>query len=724
MARPHPLTESWERRHFYESLNAAFAKATKPLLLLIDDLQWCDQDSFEWLHSLFRAEAARGILVLGTLRSEETGRDHPFIKLESDLRQSGLVLNISLAPLGLEETTALASQVAGAPLDAAALAHLYGATKGHPLFIVETVRAGPDSTLAAAPPRIHAVIAARLAQLTASAYELAGYAGAIGRSFSFDLLAKATDWDEDSLSRALDELWQRRIVAQASSPAPGSGESRSVGDAQYDFTHDRLREVAYAELTPVRRRFLHRRIARAMEELHASDLDAIDGQLAAHYEAAGMAGEAVDYYRRAASVARRLFADGEAASMLRRALVLCREFPPTAKRDQLELELLVTLGAALVTNHGYAHPEAGETYARALQLSVSLGEKKHRFHALSGSWVFHVVRGQLETSRALGQQFLDLANGEPALVMAGNFLLGSSTFQLGQLTASHGHLVKAMAADGGPSQSALSLFAGTNVRVFSQSYGSHTLWQLGWAEQAAAMSEEAVAGAEAFGDPFSHAIALAYRAMLHLFRRESPAALRWAEQASAICRKHAFAYYLSMTEIVAGWALAMEGDTKAGLTRLRQGLDSLKATGAEVRLPFYHGLLAEVCALSGQAREALANIASGLAFLNKNSEMWAASDLHRIHGDLLETSNPAGAEASYRRAIETGRQTGGRMFQLRAATCLCRLPLSAASMAEAREALEALYRQFTEGFETYDLREAERQLPHLQNVLRTPHMAS
>ncbi len=75
--RPHPLTESWERRHFYAALNAAFAKARGPLLLLIDDLQWCDADSFEWLHSLFRSDSAPRILVVGTVRAEETGRTHP-----------------------------------------------------------------------------------------------------------------------------------------------------------------------------------------------------------------------------------------------------------------------------------------------------------------------------------------------------------------------------------------------------------------------------------------------------------------------------------------------------------------------------------------------------------------------------------------------------------------------------------------------------------------------
>ena len=153
------------------------------------------------------------------------------------------------------------------------------------------------------PPRVQAVIQARLAQLTTPAHEVAGFAAAIGRPFSFDLLAKATDWDEDSLSRALEELWQRRIIHEC-------------GDRAYDYTHDLLREVAYAGLSPVRRRALHRRIARALEEIYAPELEDGSGSLAAHYEAAGMAEEAIGAYRRAAAVRKQRFADVESAELL------------------------------------------------------------------------------------------------------------------------------------------------------------------------------------------------------------------------------------------------------------------------------------------------------------------------------------------------------------------------------------------------------------------------
>jgi DNA-binding SARP family transcriptional activator/predicted ATPase len=655
---PQPLTESWQKRHLYEALNAGFRKSSKPLLLVIDDLQWCDQDSFEWLHSFFRSKASNGTLLLGTVRPEEAGRDHPLTALVGELRQSGQLSEFPLVPLTMEEASALANQVAGKECDPAFLGRLYQATSGNPLFVVESVRASLEDQASKnlLSPRVQAVIGARLAQLSPSAYELAGLTAVIGRPFSLDLLTKATDWDEDSLSRALEELWRRRIID-------------GQGVASYDYTHDLLREVAYSELNPIRLRSFHRRIARALEELYAADLESVSGWLAAHYDAAGMAEQAIRYYRAAALVAKQRFADAEASDSIRRALRLCRDFPESSKRDKDELDLLVILGPSLVTTHGYGMPEAGETYERGLLLARRSGEQKHLFSLLSGAWLFHIVRGQVEESRQLGQSCVDagLNASASAVEMAGRFLLGSSLFHLGQLAASREQIEQALQTASGPCDPALAFFAGPDVGVFCRVYLSHLLWHFDHVEQAAARSSEAVCVAREMSHPFSLAIALDYAALLSVFRQESKLVLAQTEEASAICRKYGFAYYLAWADILTGWAIAVDGATIAGLARLRHGLDALKATGAELRLPFYYGLLAEACCLNGQPREALANLANAFAFQSKNGETWSAPELHRIHGDvLLHSGDVARARASYLRAIESAQQIGARLPELRA----------------------------------------------------------
>ncbi len=691
--KPQPLTESWERRHFYDALNAAISRARKPLLLVIDDLQWCDQDSFEWLHSLFRLEQEEGIMVLGTVRSEETGRDHPFTRLWSELRQSDQVEEIVLSPLDAQETAELGCQIAARQLNDAELDNLYRSTQGNPLFVVESIRAGLAGTSAGvAPPRVHAVIVARLAQLTPSAYELAGFASAVGRAFSFDLLAKATDWDEDSLSRALDELWQRRII-------------EGKGTGEYDFTHDRLREVTYAEVTPVRQRFLHRRIARAIEELQSGHLESVFGQLAAHYAVAGMAEEAIRNYQQAALVAHQRFADREAAAELRRAIALCSDLPATTQRKEQELDLVEALARTLLTSAGYPAPEVGETTARALALFRELKANHHGVAVLSAALVFHQVRANFETARQLGEELLQLGENR-ASAMAGHFNLASVYFHTGQFETSESHIKSAFAEHPKCAPADLALIAIPEIAVFCRAYETHLLWHLGYPDLALSRSQETI---DSGGDthPFGLAIALNYAAMLRVFRDESEKALPLALRATEVCERYEFAYYLSMAEIVAGWARAAQGDAEPGLLQLRSGLATLKASGGELRLPFYYALLADACARAGRPEEAMANISSGLAFQNKNSEVWAAPYLHLLHGDLLLRDGKGGeARSSYRRALESAQQTGARSLALRSAVHICRI----VNDASIRRTLESLYGDFTEGFETADLREAHRLL--------------
>jgi DNA-binding SARP family transcriptional activator/predicted ATPase len=643
-----PLAESWQRLQFYESLNAAFGKSRKPILLYIDDMQWCDPDSFEWLNALLTSPIATGILVLGTVRAEETGREHPFTRFVAGLRQSGMVLEIQLEPLNAEDTVSLARLESAQSPESENLGEIFRATRGNPLFVVESVRAGLQST------RVHAVISARLAQLSSASYELAGLASVVGRPFSFELLEKATDWDESSVSNALDELWQKRIV-----------ESR--GGSEYDFSHDRLREVAYAELSLVRQRYWHRRVARALAEAYKADIESWNGQIASHFEQAGMAEEAIEHYWRAAAYARQRYADTEAADLLRRALSLCRKFPESDRKLKQELDLLVTLGPALVTTEGYSAPEVGETYRRALDLSRRL-DGRNIFVILSGAWVFHIVRGDLEAARQFSLEFLRVAEREPTpgLLLAGNFLLGSSLFHLGELAKSLEHMTAAIRTYGGPTESVLALFAGPEIGVFCHCYLAHLAWHCEEGNQADDFPVEAVEAARRICHPFSEAIALAYAAMMHVFRGDSRAALVRGSDAVELCSRYGFAYYLAMANVLTGWAVAAEGDITAGLEQLREGLDGMRRLGAEIRLPYYLALLAETQGRAGLVGEALASVSSGFAFASKNGEGWAVAELHRVQGDLLASEGRReAAHASFQRGIEAARRSGSLAFERR-----------------------------------------------------------
>jgi DNA-binding SARP family transcriptional activator len=347
---PHyePVTEYGQRQRFFEALARAILAAPQPLLLLIDDLQWCDQETLEWLHLLLRFDPMARLLVVGCARAEELPPHHALRTLLLHLRTTTGVTEITLQPLDAAETAKLASQVANRELDTDSVMHLYHETGGYPLFVVEMVRAGlgrvsvsspeadhphrqpPLDGAQTLPPRVHAVLVGRLLQLSASAREFVELAATIGREFTLDLLSTGGLADAESAVRALDELWHKRIV-------------REHGANSYDFTHDKLREVAYGEISAPQRRMLHRRVAQALEALHAEDLDSVSGQIASHYERAGMIEQALPSYQRAAAVVQRVYANKDAISLLSRGLELLEHLPAGAKRDKQELSLQLAL---------------------------------------------------------------------------------------------------------------------------------------------------------------------------------------------------------------------------------------------------------------------------------------------------------------------------------------------------------------------------------------------
>ncbi len=335
--RPTELREGWQRQRFFEALSRALLCARQPLLLVLDDLHWCDTETLEWLHYLFRFAPHVRLLIVGTVRAEEMLPGHALVANLRTWQPEGLVTELTLEPLSASETISLAEQVAGHPLDATGIDTLHHETEGNPLFVIELVRAGtldqqrrarpeqadidqPLPVLAQSastlPPTIHSILAARLAQLSGEARELASLAAVIGREFSFPVLSRVSGEPEEALVRTLDELWRRRIVREQSADA-------------YDFSHEKLRQEAYASLSAVHRRLLHRRVAEALASAPTDEQEAASHQIAAHYEQASLPARAIPYYLRAGQLARRVYAHEEALTALQRAAALLAEIAHT-----------------------------------------------------------------------------------------------------------------------------------------------------------------------------------------------------------------------------------------------------------------------------------------------------------------------------------------------------------------------------------------------------------
>ncbi len=207
LAPPEPLPESDQRQRLFDAMAAAILAAGSggQLLLVADDVQWCDRETLQFLHYLFRVAPEARLLVAAAARREELDPQHPISDLVTGLRALERLTEIELGRLSRQETAFLAERLAGHSVVEADATRLHDETEGNPLFVIEAVRAGwrggPMQEAEAASaggwmtPKIQAVIESRLAQLSQPARELVGVAAAIGREFTSELLAAAAEAD-------------------------------------------------------------------------------------------------------------------------------------------------------------------------------------------------------------------------------------------------------------------------------------------------------------------------------------------------------------------------------------------------------------------------------------------------------------------------------------------------------------------------------------------------
>jgi DNA-binding SARP family transcriptional activator/predicted ATPase len=721
---PHyePVSEYGQRQRFFEALSRAILAAPGPLLLLIDDLQWCDQETLEWLHFLLRFDARARLLVVGCAREEELPPHHPLHTFLLHLRGTMPVTEIALQPLDAAETAKLAEQVVNHELDVDAVMHLYHETGGYPLFVVEMARAGLGRIAASSleddrsqrrlpleetrtlPPRVHAVLAGRLLQLSASARRFVELAATVGREFTLDLLIAAGNADADSAVHALDELWQKRIV-------------REQGATSYDFTHDKLREVAYAQISVPHRRLLHHRVAQALEALHADDLDPVCGQLATHYERAGLIEQALPYYQRAAAVAQRLYANEEAIALLSRGLRLFEQLPAGLKRDRQELRLLLALAPLYRVTKGWAAPELAGVLNRALALCDTVGDDEERAQVLYGLQSLDVVQGQLEKVERVSKELQTLyqhALGTAAPPFS-SMMLAGARLHLGRIAEANAQFAEIIAAHDPEQILHLQESQGVHYAAHARAWQAHALWCLGYPQQALDQGLEAVRLMDTLKQPFNQALVAAYLALLQQLRADDTTARACAEEALALASTSQAPYYRVWAAILVSYALALEQPNESNIGQLRASIDEFKAAGARLRLPYYLSLLAHIYAQAGCAEEGLAAVDEALAAARIHNERWWDAEVHRLRGELLlaRRAEDEEIEAALLRAIEIARAQQARALELRATMSLARWWRSQGRANDARERLSKLYAWFTEGFDTPDLQAARALLTQL-----------
>jgi class 3 adenylate cyclase/predicted ATPase len=702
------------RQKTLEALTAqlqALAQAM-PVLMIFEDVHWIDPTALEAVGRTVDRLKTLGVLLIFTYRPEF---EPPWIGRP-------YVTALTLNRLGEQEIIAMIDRVTGnKALPEGIRQDIMERTDGVPLFVEEmtkavleaesegeaqrTTAAVPSPALAV-PASLHASLMARLDRL-GPAKEVAQIGAAIGREFSYPLLAAVVGRPQRELQSSLDRVVAAGLLFQQGLPPHGT----------YLFKHALVQDAAYGTLLRQPRRALHARIAEALEGQFADIVESQPELLARHCTEAGLIERAVPMWVQAGSNAARTSASTEALRHFNKALDLARSMPDDKARNRHELAVQINLGHVHVTAKGFGAPEAGAAYARARDLASDLQDQAQLFTSMWGLWLFNNTQPGKGAARSLSEELMALGarTGDLGQMLQAchaswttNFIIGDFGYTSRQ--ARRGRELY----DASEHRTHKYLYAGHDPGVCSRIFGAASTFVLGFPDQALSLVREASDLAKTLNHPLSLIIGELFRTLVHLFRGEPRDAMPILDRAVRAATEAGIPRGM-WANFLNGWALAVDGGAEAGVSRALLDFDAPGAAGQELLRPFYTGVLADMCRAAGRLDDGLRLVNKALELATTLDSHWGLAEAHRIKGEVLRARDEAEAavEPCFETALAVARQQQAKSWELRASMSLARLWRDQGKVQEARELLAPVYGWFTEGFETRDLKEAKALLEQL-----------
>jgi serine/threonine protein kinase/predicted ATPase len=703
---PLSLTPARQREETFrlllEWLHARTARG--PVLLVVEDLHWCDASTLEFLGQFLAEFPHDRILSVLTFRPE----------FKPPWAAVGHQTSLALTRLTRRQVGDLIRKKAGPAVSDAVIEQVYDRADGVPLFVEEFTKmvqesAALDRTGAGGvpgptvpgheiPSTLQDLVMARLDRMEGGR-ELAQLAAVLGREFSHELLAAVAAVDELTLQAELAKLAQADIVYSKGRPPR----------CTYFFKHALLEDALYNALVKARRQQFHRRIGEVLEAQFPQTAETQPELLGHHFSEAGLTEKAVGYWLKAGQRSGERSAFCEAIGHLTRGLALVGTLEASRARDDWELRFLTKLAPAYVAARGYAAPEAGPLFVRARELCQRIGDQQQQFGIMLGTWEWHIVRGDLRAcvDQAADGMALAESQHDPGMMMEALFMPGVTMFYRGRFAGAQACYENALGAyDDRQRTKFWTTYTGHDAGVTHRCYLALALWHLGHPDRAVQAAREARELARTIGHPFSLCHAVDFAAYLYHCCRLGAAVQATAEEEMAIATEQGFPFWHSLGTLHKGVGLLLQGRREESLPILLKGFSAFRASGAEIRVPSYLGTLGDAYRQFSRFEDAHQALDEGLAVAEKNDERNHEAELHRLKGELVLAESPdrrAEAEACFQRAIETAQRQQSRGLELRATTSLARLWQQEGRRDDARAALMAVYGTYAEGFTMPDL---------------------
>lgn len=347
------------------------ASSLRPVVLFLDDILWADAASLQLLHYVCRRIGDQRVLLVATYRDVELSKQHPLARLILDLNRDRVLRQISLNRLTSDYVAEIISNHLGGGTVLPEFAKLvYTRTGGNPFFVEEVIRLLADESRICKtekgwtlkeignveiPSTVRALIEHRVSRLGVDLIQTLSLGSAMGMDFRYELLRKVTAQEDETLIAQLEKAAQAGLLI----------EKRVGRDVFFAFPDEQIKDYFYSELSLIRKRKTHARIAQAMEELYQAQKDEHLEELAYHYIQAGEIVKAAEFSLEAGDRAARLHAYPEAKKHYQNVLELLDENEKNAR-----LKVLIKLGDA--SSQTGESKEAIDHYNEALGLSAQL----------------------------------------------------------------------------------------------------------------------------------------------------------------------------------------------------------------------------------------------------------------------------------------------------------------------------------------------------------------
>jgi tetratricopeptide (TPR) repeat protein len=533
--------------------------------------------------------------------------------------------------------------------------------------------------------------------------EIAQIGAAIGREFSYELIAAVAPMPQAQLDDSLARLSESGLVFRRGTPP----------DAIYTFKHALVQDAAYDSLLKSRRQELHAKIALVIEQRFATVKVTEPEVLAHHFTEAGLADAAIPLWQRAGELASKRWALNEAISHLNQGLELVSALPRSSQRDASELELRRLLGRAWMMLKSWASPEVRTSLHPALALAKSLGRHDALAPIFAGLTNNILTQGRVAEALPWAQEMLDLAEvtGDADLLIMGHQLACPSYWLAGQFAKAVEHADNALDLYDAEKHLHLIDILNHDTKTLTGIVGSISTWILGYPDRALRLNDEKDAHARRRGQPFELGWVLTMGAheFDHRFTHED--LRKRAEECERLGRENSLpVLWAMMAPRLYGLALIREGKPAEGMAPLKASIGAWEASGGKLRSPTWKAFLAEAMALTGDVDNALQLIDEAIAQIERPGweERFFYAEILRLKGWMLSLKGDVeGTERNFLTSLDWARRQQAKMWELRTSTSLARLWQSQGKRQEAYELLAPVYGWFTEGFDTRDLQEAK-----------------